>query len=833
MRPDRQSYSYDPHLDPSLQWAGKAERTSFEPEPVRLRIHERVSPADVVRTISRNWRRNWGGSRGLRFEEEALVESEKGRSAAKEGILDLDRVRWYEHGDEWTNRLILGDSLQVMGSLLAFDRLGGRVQTVFFDPPYGVGFNSNFQVATNSRHVRDGSDDHLTREPEQVRAYRDTWHLGVHSYLTYLRDRLLLCRELLADEGSIFVQISQKNLHYVTCLMEEVFGRENHVATIPFKKTGSTSAKLLPTVCDFLVWFARDKKVVKYRPLYVKREVDAETLKTYNGVELPDGTRRSLTRRERETGLVPPGGRLFTTISLTSQGHTTEGSVPFEYQGRVYRPPRNRHWSVSLEGLRALAKAGRLHATKDSVRFVYFLDDFPVRPLSNLWDDTMGEPRPTYVVQTNAKVVARCVLMTSDPGDLVLDPTCGSGTTAVVAEQWGRRWITCDTSRVALALAKQRLLTSAFPYYELKDDERGVAGGFVYRRHPHVSASTVAYGTDPPLVEVRDDPVVDPRLVRVAGPFVVEGVVPATVTLVGGAASGMEKEPEAVEEHLARMLKCLELGGIRFHGDGRGRGATQATLENVRPVNGTVLHAEAMALTAAGVNARWAFSFGPPHGPVTGAHVEAAAREAAAAGCYERVVVVGFAFDAGAQVAAGETRRGLGDEESNGKGRTRAAVPVDLALASPDLTIQDLLKKNRGTPLVSVIGNPDASLERSRDGFVVKLLAVDSFDPVTGELASVPGESVAAWFLDQNFDGRTFRVEQAFFPGRRGANPWQALQRALKGAIDPEAFDAMRSTTSLPFAAREGQVVAVKVVDFAGRETMTTLVVESDGIDAR
>jgi adenine-specific DNA-methyltransferase len=399
-------YSYDPHLDPQLIWAGKAEHTSFEVDVVPLHIHERISTRAILDAV----RRPQPPQLDL-FGETPLPADQQ--------------IEFYRHEVGWANRLILGDSLLVMNSLLVKEGMAGKVQMIYVDPPYGIKYASNFQPRIDRRDVKDKDED-LTHEPEQIKAYRDTWTLGIHSYLTYLRDRLLLCRELLSESGSIFVQINDENLHLVRCLLDEVFGRENFVAVVAFQTAASQNTTTIPRLFDYLLWYGRDIAQLKVRPLYRDR-TEAELLGTFDRIE--------------------PGGRRYKSAELKTDDELQKSR---------------------------LREAGRL--TEDGKYTKRYPEDFSVIRLYNVWDDTVMSTyskEKVYAVQTNTKVIERCILMTTDPGDLVFDPTCGSGTTAYCAEKWGRRWITCDTSRVALAIARQRLMTAKFDYYELRDPERG------------------------------------------------------------------------------------------------------------------------------------------------------------------------------------------------------------------------------------------------------------------------------------------------------------------------------------------------------------------------
>ena len=518
----KKTYAHDPHLDPQLVWAGKAEHTSFEVPTVSLHVHERIDPRTVIEAVRK---RNGAEPQLSLF------------AAPKENPPIRQAIEFYKHRHNWTNRLIAGDSLLVMNSLLEKEGLGGQVQMVYLDPPYGIRYGSNFQPFVNKRDVTDGKDQDLTQEPETIRAFRDTWELGIHSYLTYLRDRLLLARELLTESGSVFVQIGDENVHRIGVAMDEIFGAGNRVATISYATTSGSSANTLPQVADYLLWYAKDKKRAKYRQLYeplTRREV-IEHFSWHVMVELPDGQRRKPTPEEcfDPDAHLPKDARIYERRSLDSQGVSTTGrSEPYEWNGRVFRCAQGAHWRVSSEGLDKLSELGRLEALEgqNSLRWKRYESEVPGRRINNIWAAQMSPQDKRYVVQTDTKAVQRCILMTTDPGDLVFDPTCGSGTTAHVAEQWGRRWITCDTSRVAIAIARQRLMTVNYDYYELAHPDEGVGAGFRYRSVPTVSARTLAYDEPPNETMLYDQPYSDRRKARVTGPFTVEAV-PAPVVM--------------------------------------------------------------------------------------------------------------------------------------------------------------------------------------------------------------------------------------------------------------------------------------------------------------
>ena len=437
---------------------------------VSLHVHETIDPRTIIETVRKR------NGNGLPVQPSLFERPE-------EKLPLRDAIDFYKHAHGWSNRLIAGDSLLIMNSLLEKEGMAGQVQMIYIDPPYGIKYGSNFQPFVNKRDVKDGKDEDLTQEPEMIRAFRDTWELGIHSYLTYLRDRLLLAKELLHESGSCFVQISDENVHHVRELMDDVFGAQNFLSQIAFRTSGSLSADVVSGIYDILVWYGRDVSKTKIRPLFVARDPD-----DYQFAELRDGSR--ITRSV--SGQFPDGARLFTTENLVSSGYTQTCIFPIQFDGRTFNPSSSKSWKTTKDGIEKLRIAKRLQAHGSTVRYVLFYDDYPVSRLTNLWSDLAGAPDKIFVVQTNPKVVQRCVLMTTDPGDLIFDPTCGSGTTSYVAEKWGRRWITCDTSRVAITLAKQRLMTAEFDYYELAHPEEGVDSGLRYANAPHVTMGSIA-----------------------------------------------------------------------------------------------------------------------------------------------------------------------------------------------------------------------------------------------------------------------------------------------------------------------------------------------------
>ena len=705
---------------PFLNWTGKAERLSFDVPTLPLFVHERLSTAGIIETLK--------GHRKPQAVQLDLF------GDPQHPIAD-QLLRAYEYKDKWVNRMVLGDSLVVMNSLLHYEGLGGQVQTIYMDPPYGVKFGSNFQPFVRKRDVKHNEDDDMTREPEMVKAYRDTWELGLHSYLTYMRDRLLLARELLTPSGSIFVQISDENLHHVRELMDEVFGEENFISQITFLKTSGFETTTISALGDYLLWFAKDAARLHVSKCYQKQEI---VLGEGNArwVFFPDGTYRGVAADEKrgETG-IPAEARLYKPDNLVSQGPPSQPQ-PFDYEGKLYQPPENSHWKANYPvGMQRLADANRIHVARNSIQYRRFPEDFPFEEIGNVWTDTRTgnfTDDKVYVVQTGTKIVERCLLMTTDPSDLVLDPTCGSGTTAYVAEQWGRRWIAIDTSRVPLALARQRLLTATFPWYDLKDESRGPVGGFVYKRKqnnkgeevggivPHITLKSIA-NDEPPQEEVLvDRPEVKSGIVRVSGPFAVEATIPTPVDWEG---DGEEDSGAGIgESHgnfVDRMLEVLRRSPVLHLGGGK-----TVTLKNVRlPAKTLTLSAEALVdATAEGQKPTLtdaveesteknkkllpfsqkpvAIVFGPENGAVSEMLVYESAREAHAKS-YSHLYVIGFAIQPGARKLVETCDQSVG-------------VPATYVQATPDLMMGDLLKNMRSSQIFSVCGLPDVALRKAK-----------------------------------------------------------------------------------------------------------------------
>jgi adenine-specific DNA-methyltransferase len=815
----KKTYAYDPHLDPQLQWAGKAEHTSFEIPTVSLHVHERIDPRTIIEAV--------------RHIPDLVVPVQRSLFAAPQENPPLrEAVEFYKHPHGWSNRLIAGDSLLVMNSLLEKEGMAGKVQMVYIDPPYGIKYGSNFQPFVNKRDVRDGKDEDLTSEPEQILAFRDTWELGIHSYLTYLRDRLLLARDLLTESGSVFVQISDENIHHVRELMDELFGTGNFVSLINFVKNSGQTTSLLSGNCDYIIWYARAKKAIKYRQLFYDKSAGSEYADRYDSVELPNGKRRSLTQEEHnDLSLVPQGARLFTMQPAVSAGFNKNTTVDFVLDGTKYHPGMQRQWKTTTEGMARLAEANRLIGLKGMIYYVRYLDDFPAYAMGANWTDTQDRLQKNYVVQTVPKVIIRCLLMTTDPGDLVLDITCGSGTSAYVSEQWGRRWITCDTSRVALTLAKQRLMTAVFDYYELAHPQEGVGSGFNYKTVPHVTLKSIANNEPPGTETIYDQPLIDRKKHRVSGPFTVEAVPAPAVKSVDEILEGASQPADI---SIARSGETLRQGEWRdelYRSGIRGKAGQYMHFARLEPLPGCRhLHADGETRPSdesknsvrekgtAYAPQRIVISFGPEHAPLEQRQVALAIEEAQTLVPKPKLIVfAAFQFDP-------EAAKDI--DETNWPG-----VTLLKAQMNADLLTDDLKKKRASNESFWLIGQPDVRLECIAKGedkgkWRVSVEGFDYYNTKTGGIESGGAGQIAIWMLDTDYDGRSLYPRQVFFPQASEKEGWARLAKNLKAEIDEDLIEVYRGTVSLPFAAGKHKRIAVKIVDDRGIESLKLLGVE-------
>lgn len=818
------TYQYDPHLDPQLVWAGKAEHTSFEVPTVSLHVHERIDPRTIVEAVRRA------------PDPDAAVQLSLFESATENPPI-RDAIDFYRHSHGWSNRLVAGDSLLVMNSLLQKEGMAGKVQMVYIDPPYGVKYGSNFQPFVNRRDVKDGKDEDLTAEPEQIRAFRDTWELGIHSYLTYLRDRLLLARELLTESGSVFVQISDENVHHVRELVDDVFGAGSAIVTLVLKKKGATT----PTdpVNDFILWYAKDKDKAKQRVrrLYDQRSDPMDDPK-FNTLISPNGEQKRIKDLDRDSiAALRRDGWSWARVNypLVSQDYQENRSVPYVFDGRTFHCGANRHWSYDVpDAMNRLAIAGRVFdGGGQSLGGIVYWDDWPYIALSNVWDDLKGEENPAYVVQTSWRAIERCLLMTTDPGDLVFDPTCGSGTTAYVAEQWGRRWITCDTSRVAVTLAKQRLMTAVYDYCELAHPDEGVGSGFRYKTVPHITLKSIANNEPPGTETLYDQPFVDNQRTRVSGPFTVEAVPAPSVKSVDELlpVEDAAVDPEPADVSITRSGETLRQGEWRdelLRTGIRGKAGQHIRFSRIEALPGCrYLHADGETRPSSeGANSvkedapaympmRAVISFGPEHAPLEQRQVELALDEAQTLVPKPKLLVfAAFQFDPEAAKDIDETRW--------------PGVTLLKAQMNADLLTEDLKKKRASNESFWLIGQPDVELEHIAKGddkgkYRVSVHGFDYYNTKTGDLESGSADRIAVWLLDTDYDGRSLYPRQVFFPMAGENEGWARLARNLKAEIDPDLIEAYRGTVSLPFDAGEHRRVALKIVDDRGIESLKVL----------
>ena len=814
------------------------------------------------------------------------------------------RLEFYQHDQHWSNRMILGDSLQVMASLAEREGLRGKVQCIYFDPPYGIKFNSNWQVSTLSRDVKDGKREDVSREPEQVKAFRDTWKDGIHSYLTYLRDRLTVARELLTESGSIFVQIGDENVHRVRAVMDETFGEANLIDQVTFRTTTGRAGQFLSSASNYILWYSRQRSSCKFRQLTYPKSSGSSVEAVYNLIRLQDGTKRRM--RSDEPASLTSTAAIFCADNLTSSRPARETDVRrFVFNGQVFSPG-NGTFKTDMGGLRNLARADRIWPATNSIRYIRYYNDYPRIPISNVWTDTSTgnfTDEKLYVVQTSFKVIERCILMATDPGDLVLDPTCGSGTTATVAEQWGRRWITIDTSRVALALARTRIMAAKYPYYLLADSREGrakeqavsgrvqpdtpthddVRHGFVHERAPHVTLRSIANNAEIdvlweeaqqtleplrarlnaalgtsweewqiprdadrawPAETARDHaawwiarierqrridasiarradieflydrPYQDTSRVRVAGPFTVESLSPHRVVPADedelldlprdtrSSAQGRRPAATPPVDFAAMVLEHLRTAGVH-----QSQKADSIRFTSLQPWPGGYIGAEGRFIEGE-TERRAAILIGPEFGTLSRMDLVTAAREASEAR-FDVLIACAFNYDC---YASELTKLG--------------PLPILKARMNPDLHMADDLKNTGKGNLFVVFGEPDLVVEPvpgEPDQVRIRILGVDVFDPQTGDIRSSDTRSIAAWFIDTDYNEESFCVRHAYFLGAN--DPYKSLKTALRAEIDEEAWATLYRDTSRPFPRPERGRIAVKVINHFGDEVMKVFTV--------
>lgn len=780
----KKTYKFDPHLDPTLVWAGKEENNEFDVLTSSIHIHESIKPHKILWPVE-NINDGSGYERqGYLFEDEDPVKRMRKRNEA---------IEFYQHGRDWTNRLIAGDSLIIMNSMLEKEGMAGTVQMVYIDPPYGIKYGSNFQPFVNKKEVKDKKDEDLTAEPEMITAFRDTWELGIHSYLTYLRNRIKLAYELLNETGSIFVQISDENIHHIREILDEIFGAENFLSLINFTTTSGIPGLMLSRAGDYLIWYCKNREQVKYHQLYDSEPDFAH----YTIVREQNGKLRPLSKIEKlDISKLPEGCELCTSQSLMSQG-TTSSESSVVLNGRTYKPSSGQHWKTTVEGIYKLYDAGRIIVSDNSIRYLRKASDFPLKAINNVWSDTViGATEKEYVVQTSTKTIERALLMTTDPGDLVLDITCGSGTTAYVAEQWGRRWITCDTSRVSIALAKRRLMTAVFDYYELAYPKQGISGGLVYKTVQHVTLKSIATGEMPETETLYDKPVIEKGKIRVSGPFTVEAL-PAPIVKPLEDTDGVYNDVGAKQSDWRDELLANGIWG---------KNGTRIKFVRVEPMPGTK-YLQADAETENGERA--VICFAGETRPMDSRMVKLALDEAEELRPSPKMVVfAAFQFDP-------EASKDIDDVKWPG-------VNVLKVQMNTDLMTEDLRKKRSSSQSFMLIGQPDVEIKptKKKDEYIVSVKGFDYYDVANGNVVSGNANKIAMWMLDVDYDGMCIEPEQVFFPMAGKTDGWAKLAKTLKAEINQDLIEKYSGTESLPFKIKSPQKIAVKIIDDRGIEMM-------------
>ena len=772
--------------DPELFWLnkyGNDDRDNLLKVDIRsLYRHEHIAPEQIIRGLYKVVEEQKNPDQIDLFSN---VNELFGNALERD---ELEKVsEYYQHSDGWTNRLIQGDSHLVMASLLEREGMAGQFQTIYFDPPYGIKYNSNWQMKLNDRNIKDGNDDHISGEPEMIKAYRDTWELGIHSYLTYLRDRLLIAKELLKDSGSCFVQISDENVHLVRNLLDEVFGSENFISQINFRTAMTKPTKGLNNVFDYILWYSKNKTSHKYRPLYIKKD-----------------------KLEGES---------YNQLQASSKQYEYE----FTFNGTKYNPKNG--WRIPKDGIEILAKKGRIYQSglsekkTGTLKFIKKETDFPYYQMDNTWNQQSSEQNKEYVVQTAVKVIRKCILMTSDPGDLVLDPTCGSGTTAFVCEQWGRRWITIDTSRIAVNIAKRRLITANFSYYKMHDeDNQDIRQGFQYKTASHITLSSLANNEPPATETLYDQPLEDKKKLRVAGPLTVETLQ----NFEPVSPASLDKTVTKTEDDSSfedRIFEHLKSAGVK-----NGIKNEQAVFIRVETLADSFLHAEGFYLNNEGQECKAYFHIGPKFGTVAKKAVNEAIKSCRTRGEADWLIILGFSFES--DIANQNVTMSVGSFE------------VTKVRMHDDLMQEGLLKKDKKAASFVTIGEPDIKLHKEGNQAQVEIRGLDIYDPIKDEVKARNVEDIAYWMVDDDYDGSNFILKQVFFCGGKKDEfkKWKKglddlakqktkknVEKTLKIEIDDEAFDRLYGFLSHPFEIKKGQKVAVRVISQFGEESTKVL----------
>lgn len=887
---DTEFAARDPDLDPQYIWRGKQKNdiNTLETAAPFIYQQEKIFPRMLIEEMKRQTaiRKNAADA----------------QMTLGEGLEDFDpnaRPSFYNHEEGWKNRMILGDSLQVMASLAENERLRGKVQMIYFDPPYGIKFNSNWQPSTKSTNVKDGAVSDITREPEMVKAFRDTWHDGIHSYLGYLRDRLTVARDLLAESGSVFVQIGDANVHKVRALMDEIFGEKNFVSQITYTSTSGLGGERLSNATNYILWYAKDFSRFKYNSILTARDFDNDVRLSYKRVQMSDGARMALSEYEKAFGkataesLKKTAASLYALTDVTSanhgQGVGENGFSNFEFEGKRYSPGK-RAFTTHREGMRRLQYASRLAINNSgTLRYVRFREDFNALPINNVWlDTTTGGFKSSdkiYVVQTAEMLIARCMLMCTDPGDLVLDPTCGSGTTATVAEQWGRRWITIDTSRVAIALARRRVMTAKYPYYLLADSEAGIkkemeitgkviqrptfnkiSQGFVYERVPHITLKAIANNSEIDTIWEKYE--AESKRLRAAYGDKEEWEMPPEAT----AFMEMRRKRQAeIDASIARTAETEYLYDKPYEDKKRVRVAGPFTVESIAPVRSLIAEADG-ALTDPALKIAKDVDYGNGANYVTrmirtlrkngvkqarkgdkidfvsvepwanGRHIAAEAwGEASETSGRSKRYAIAFGPEFGSVTrldmknAAREALECGFDVlvycafnfeayVEEGSDQSMGRLKVLQARMNSDLHMStDLKDTGSGNPFV-IFGEPDITVAQTEDDlYRVTIRGVDVFDPKTDTVRSDNADAIDCWMLDTDYSGEAFFARQVYFPGKDDV--YKAFKAFLKNDIDEEEWESVAQTVSRPFPRPKSGQIAVKVINHFGDEVMKVFAV--------
>lgn len=812
--------------EPTLNWDRGKPAGGWNPPAHPLYIQEKIHPCHWIESLTKD-----PGQYDFGHEFNGLPEDAK--------------YKWYEYEGNWSNRLIRGDSSQVMASLIEREGMRGQVQMMYFDPPYGVKFKGTMQVSTGSREVKDREQD-LPNDLPTLQAFRDTYDNGLHSYLDTIQRNCELGWELLRESGSIFLQIGNDNMARLLIILDEVFGADNRVAIIPFQKKGSTTSRMIPEVVDYILWYCKDVEIAHqhYHDLYEEETIEdaMKSWASYAMVQLQSGECRDPTAEERKDAKkLPDGARVFGRERLTSQGHSTTGrSEPYIWNGTTYECPPREQWTVSMEGMKKLDENSRLVSAGEgtTLRWKKYKEERPGRLLNNLWAETLSPYKPKYVVETAKKVVERCMLMCTEPGDLVLDPTSGSGTTAAVAENWGRRWIVIDTSAVSVALTRQRVATQTMIYYHLQDSREGAlleaklggdpkaepynedtSQGFVYERVPYVSAKVLGYELKPETTLLVNKPMERTGIVRVASPFTVESSSPQRYISMSDRHDDSEAE-DTIDQQRQRELRDRVLEALTKNSiltpttKGQAKGYDVRYIETITPEqNGTsrlVTHigsCQPSATNGRNPAPNAGIVIAPDDVTVPQEYIRTAIRELEQRDGMEYLIVIGFAFEPSIKAV---------DAEDHGR------ITVIRAQANRDLMI-DELRTEKGHMAFVVVAEPAIDIiEIDNDTIQVELKGWQTYDPITGNLRPEDTKGVHCWMMDTNYDSHSFMVRDIHFCDANDSQI-KRLRGKIKAKLNSEAWDAMISMRSVPFQRPETGLIAVKVITKAGNEMTTVM----------